>query len=191
MSLRRFLPRPRYADVAATIAVVLALSGTAYAVTAIDPDSVYTAAIQDGAVTTPKLADEAVSSAKIAPGAVGAGKLADGSVTHSTIAANAVTGGDVANHSLTLSDVVGANVTSAIDFSLAAHSCGYLTLDVAGAKVGQAALMTWIGTTNPPRGVMVGPLKVVKAGTVLANACNVTGRKIVGSAVKVRVTTLG
>lgn len=192
MSLRRFLHRPRYADVAATLALVLATGGGAYAVaTVVAPDSVDTAAIQNHAVTSPKLATESVSSDKIAPGAVGSGKLADGAVTHSDIAAGAITGADIANHSLSLSDLAGASASGAINFSLAAHRCGYLTLAVPGARVGQAALFTWTGTTNPPQGIMVGPLKVTRAGHLVASACNDTGRRIIGRGVRVRVITLG
>jgi hypothetical protein len=48
--------RPRYADVAATIALVLALGGTSYAVTALPRDSVGTAQLKAHAVTKSKLA---------------------------------------------------------------------------------------------------------------------------------------
>lgn len=192
MSFSGFRRRPRYADVAATLALVFAMSGTAFAVaTVADPNSVDTAAIQNLAVTTPKIANEAVGNAKIEPGAVSAGKLASGAVTHAKIAANSVTGGDVSNHSLTLSDLAGVSPTGSISFSLTAHGCGYLHFTVSGAKVGQTAVMTWVGTSNPPQGVMVGPLKVVSTGHVVASACNVTGHKIAGSKVRVRITTLG
>ena len=132
MSARRFIKVPgrvRYADVAATLALVIAVSGgTAYAVvTTVPPDSVNTAAIQVKAVTQPKLATEAVSADKIEPAAV----------THGKLAANAVTGGDVLNHSLTLADLAGSTLAGPISFSLAAHGCGYLVLNVPGAKVGQ------------------------------------------------------
>ena len=45
------MKRPRYADVAATLAMVLALGGTSYAVTALPRDSVGTAQIKAHAVT--------------------------------------------------------------------------------------------------------------------------------------------
>jgi type II secretory pathway component PulM len=179
----RVLPRrPRYADIAATSALVLSLGGTAYAATTIaDPNSVNTAAIQNLAVTTPKLADEAVAEAKIAPSAVTHGKVAD----------SAITGSSVADHSLTLSDLSGAGAKDKVSFALAAHSCGYLALSVSGAKVGQEAMLSWTGTSKPPQGVMVGPLDVVTSGHVVASACNVTGHKIRGSKLGVRVVTLG
>jgi len=48
--------RPRYADVAATMALVLALGGTSYAVTALPRNSVGTAQLKPQAVTKAKLA---------------------------------------------------------------------------------------------------------------------------------------
>jgi hypothetical protein len=47
---------PRYADVAATLAVVIALGGTSYAVTALPRNSVGTAQLKAHAVTKAKLA---------------------------------------------------------------------------------------------------------------------------------------
>jgi hypothetical protein len=49
--------RPRYADVAATLAVVLALGGTSYAVTELPRHSVGTPQLKAKAVTQSKLAD--------------------------------------------------------------------------------------------------------------------------------------
>jgi hypothetical protein len=48
--------RPRYADITATIALVVALGGTSYAVTALPRNSVGTAQLQAHAVTKGKLA---------------------------------------------------------------------------------------------------------------------------------------
>ena len=182
--------RPRYADVAATLALVFAMSGTAYAVTQLDPDSVYTGAIQAKAVTQPKIATEAVSADKIAPEAVSGDKIAPGAVTHGKLTANAVTGGNVANHSLTVADLAGATLAGPVSFTLTAHGCGYLSLNLSGARVGQMAVFNWVGTSNPPQGVMVGPLTVVRTGHIVASACNLTGHKIVARNLRVRVTTL-
>lgn len=171
MSSHHLLRRPRYAEIAATLAIVLATSGTAVAAARVAaPDSVNTAAIRDGAVTAPKIASGAVVRAKIA--------------------SSAVTGSKVADHSLTLADLAGTNVAGSISFALAANSCGYLRLSVAGARVGQAAVLTWRGTTDPPAGVMIGPLEVVSTGHVVASACNITGSDINRSGVGVRVITL-
>lgn len=170
MSSRPSLRRPRYADVAATLALLVATSGTAYATTIADPGSVNTAALQDRAVTAPKIASEAVVNRAVAP--------------------NAITGSNVAGHSLALSDLAGASITGPISFSLTSHGCGFLNLSVPGAQVGQAAVLTWVGTANPPQGVVLGPLKVVGTGRVVASACDVTGHAITASSVRVRVVTL-
>ena len=167
------LRRPRYADVVATLALFLALGGTAYAAT------VGTSDIQNLAVTTPKIANEAVTNAKIQPGAVGAGKLATG----------AVNGANVANNSLTLSDIAGINMTGTISFSFSAHSCGKLTLGVTGARAGQAAVLTWTGVV--PTHLVLGPLKVVDATHIITYACNESGSAISATAIGVRVITFG
>jgi len=173
--------RPRYADVAATLALVFAMGGTAYAVvTTVPRNSVNTAAIRFHAVTSSKIATAAVSGDKIGSGAV----------THGKLAANAVTGGDVKNHSLTVADLAGTTLVGAIAFTLSPNSCGKLILTVPGAKVGQAAVFNWVGTGDPVPGLMIGPLKVVEPGHVFLSACNITGNQIVGTNVKVRVTTL-
>lgn len=163
------LRRPRYADVAATLALFFALGGVAYAVTIAPDNSVRTQSIQNQAVTTPKLADEAVSNAKIVPGAV--------------------TGGKVANNSLTLSDLRGINQSGFISFTLTAHSCGKLTFGISGARAGQAALLTWTGSV--PTHVVVGPLKVVDSTHVIGYACNMSGANISASHIGVRVVTFG
>ncbi|GAB4013220.1 hypothetical protein [Nocardioides ultimimeridianus] len=171
MSSHRLLRRPRYAEIAATLAIVLATSGTAFATArVVAPGSVNTAALQNGAVTTPKIASEAVSRAKLAPAAVNGSKVAD--------------------HSLRLADLAGADVTGSISFSLSPNGCGNLLLSVAGARVGQAAVLTWTGTGNPPAGVVLGPLKVVSPDHIVVSACNLTSSPISQSGVGVRVTTL-
>lgn len=67
------LHRPRYADVAATAALVIALgTGGAYAAGAL----VGTSQIANGAVTAPKLATNAVTTTKVLNNAITSGKLA-------------------------------------------------------------------------------------------------------------------
>jgi hypothetical protein len=158
------LRRPRYADVAATLALFLAMGGTAYAVsTVVAPNSVNTAAIQDGAVTSPKLAAEAVNASKIEPGAVGNAKLAPGAVTNAKIASGAVNGasildGSVGNHDLGAA-VVGAGklADGAVTHSkLAANS-------VTGADVSNGSI-----TLADLRGIDVSG---TMSYTLLAHAC--------------------
>jgi hypothetical protein len=120
--IRMKLPRrrPRYADVAATLALVMAMGGTAYAVTQIDPDSVYTGAIQDKAVTQPKLHNNSVNSAKVVDGSIGSVDIADNSITSADlgtdsvqaiqIADNSIDGGEIIDNSLGAADLAAGSV---------------------------------------------------------------------------------
>lgn len=241
--------RPSYASVAATLALVVASSGTAFAVgTVVAPNSVDTAAIQTHAVTSGKLAAEAVSEPKIAPGAVTGDKLAagsvtggniadgsvtdanlapnavtiskieagavastkledgavtsaklddgavsgiklrDGAVTHAKLAANAVTGGDIENDTLHLADFVGIDVSGDVNFTIHAHSCATIDFNVAGAHIGQVAILTWEGTY--PLNISVGPLHVANANLITGSFCNLTAASVTGHNIKVRVITL-
>jgi len=107
-------PRPRYADVAATLALVVALStGRAYAASMI----VGTNQIANGAVTTPKLANSAVTNAKLGGAAVTTGKIANGAVTSAKLApavSNAIVPpGGVIPHHVTVTGVVYAHGVTA------------------------------------------------------------------------------
>ena len=166
--------RPRYADIASTLALVVAMGGTAYATATIG-----TADIKNGAVTTAKLHD----------GAVRTGKIHFEGVTRAKLAADAVTGSKVANQSLTLSDLRGIDVTGPISFSFSANSCGTLNFGVSGAAAGQAAFLTWTGTGPATR--VMGPLKVVSATSVTALACNVGGSSLTMTDVGIRLVTVG
>lgn len=98
--------RPRYADVAATLALFFALGGTAYAAT------IGTSDIQNGAVTTPKLAAEAVTNVKIADGAVTTPKLHDGAVTSSKLGTDAVTTTTIQDGAIANSKLAPTSVTT-------------------------------------------------------------------------------
>ena len=106
--------RPGYASVAATLALVFSLGGTAFAVAdVVAPNSVNTAAIQNHAVTSPKLAAEAVSNNKIEPGAVTGDKLAPGTITGDKLAPGTVTGDEIAPLAVTNANLGSNAVTSA------------------------------------------------------------------------------
>lgn len=158
--------RPRYADVAATLALFFALGGTAYAAT------IGTSDIKNGAVTTPKIANLAVTNGKIA--------------------GNAVTSSKVASDSLTLSDLKGINQTGFISFTISANSCGKLTFGVSGAVAGQAAMLTWMATGDAiPKFVVVGPLEVTNSSTIVGYACNTAGTAVTRTHMGVRIITFG
>jgi hypothetical protein len=169
--MRLRFPRPRYADVAATLALVFALSGTAYAVTTLPRNSVATRSIQHGAVTNPKIAANTIQSNRIKN--------------------DTLTGVDVAANSIGLADLVGANVRGAITFSLAANTCGTLNFAVGGASVGEAVIMSYTGTVALPPGVVFSPFRVVSTGNIATRACNVTGSSVSVSSIGVRFVTFG
>jgi hypothetical protein len=62
--------RPSYAGVTATLALILALSGTSYAAVTLGKATVGTAQLKNGAVTTPKLHGSAVTSGKVKNGSI-------------------------------------------------------------------------------------------------------------------------
>src|SRR5215218_7806682 len=89
-----------YGNVTATIAVFLAMSGVAAAVTLAPKNSVTSASIKDGEVKTPDVRGGAVTGAKIAANSVGSGKVIDGSLT----------GADVRDDSLDQNKLMAASV---------------------------------------------------------------------------------
>jgi len=70
-----------YGNVTATVAVFLAMSGAAVAVTTAPKNSVTSPSIKDGEVNAPDLRGGAVTAAKIRPGSIGSGKVIDGSLS--------------------------------------------------------------------------------------------------------------
>jgi hypothetical protein len=114
--MKRFLPRPTYANVVSTLCLFLLLGGTsALAATQLAKNSVgakqikknavATAKIKNGAVTTAKIADAAVTTSKLTDNAVTSGKIADAAVTNSKIADNAVTSGKIADGEVRAADL--------------------------------------------------------------------------------------
>lgn len=93
-------PRLTYANVASTLALVLAASGVGWAATLpagsvgttqLRPASVTASRLAANAVSSPKVADGSLAGADIAPGTVGASRLAPHAVTTSRLANGAVT----------------------------------------------------------------------------------------------------
>jgi hypothetical protein len=164
--------RPRYADVAATLALVLAMGGTAYAAS-LPAGSVGTAQLKNGAVTTPKLADGAVTTLK----------LHKTSVTHGKIAVGAV---DLAN-------IKGVNVSGTLTLAaIAASTCSLFDTTVSGAVLGQVPVLTFIGNTPLPSDLIVIPIKVSSAGHIRMKVCNPTNVASVPTVgIGVRVITFG
>jgi hypothetical protein len=202
MRLNRVLRyRPRYADVAATLALLLATSGTAYAAGAFPAHSVGAkqlkrsavtkSKVATGAIISSKLRSSSVTATKLATNSVTATKLALSSVTATKLAPSSVTGAAIADGSVTLADIAGTDVTGDISFSIGTGNCMPLTLTVAGAAVGQVAYLSWVGSTAPPASIVDGPMKVTAPDTVVARFCNVGAATATATSLGVRVITLG
>lgn len=175
--------RPHYANVASTLALVVALGGTGYAASQVPAHSVGTKQLKTGAVTAPKLAQHAVTRAKLVLHSVGHGQLSD----------NSVTGRDVVRNSVSLADIVGVDVVGSLSVSsLAAHSCVTLSVNVAGAKPGQVVLLTFRGNVAVAPGLLFEPLKVTSTGIVTLRVCNPSNAASPSmSSAGVRVVTFG
>jgi hypothetical protein len=89
-----------YANVVATLALFLAISGVGYAATKLPKNSVGSKQLKKNAVTAAKIKDEAVTTPKIAPDAVTGAKLNEstlGQVPSAATAASAASAASAAN----------------------------------------------------------------------------------------------
>ena len=111
--MKRFLPRPTYANVVSTLCLFLLLGGaSAFAATKLAKNSVGATQIKKNAIVTAKIKNAAVTTSKLANNAVTSGKLADSAVTNSKIADAAVTSGKLADNAVTNSKLGDNAVTS-------------------------------------------------------------------------------
>ncbi len=72
--MKRIFGSGRYANVTATLALVVALSGTSYAAAKLAPNSVGTAQLKKNAVTSPKVKDGTLKAADFAAGTIKPGQ---------------------------------------------------------------------------------------------------------------------
>ena len=169
--MRRPTFRLSYANVTSTLALVMATSGGAYAVTTLAPNSVGTTQLKTGAVTTPK----------IAPGAVTSGKVLNGSLQLNDFATGQLlrwSGDWSAGTAYTRMDVVADGGST---FVAIAASTGTPTSDPAAwrpfAAAGEPGTPGDPGTPGEPgtpggRGPSYGD--TVKIGTLEIDECGIT-----------------
>ncbi len=111
--MKRFLPRPTYANVVSTLCLFLLLSGaSAFAATQLGKNSVGAKQIKKSAVATAKIKNAAVTTSKLADNAVTTGKITDAAVTTSKLADNAVTSGKITDAAVTTSKLADNAVTT-------------------------------------------------------------------------------
>lgn len=121
-SVRRFVPRPTYANVIGTVALFIALGGVAVAA-GLPRNSVGPNQLKRGAVTPAKIRKKAVTSGKLAPKSVTAGKLGanavlpgnlgNGIISTAKIAAGAVVASTIKNGVITTNKLANGGVTPA------------------------------------------------------------------------------
>jgi hypothetical protein len=111
--MKRFLPRPTYANVVSTLCLFLLLGGaSAFAATQLAKNSVGSKQIKKNAVVTAKIKNAAVTNSKLADNAVTTGKITDAAVTTSKIADAAVTSGKLADNAVTTGKITDSAVTN-------------------------------------------------------------------------------
>ena len=110
-TIRRFQPTPAF--VLALIALVVAMSGTAVAVTAIAPNSVKSKHIVNGQVKVKDLAADSVRGPKVQDASLSGADVADASLAGADVADESLAGADVQNGSLTGEDVQDDSLTGA------------------------------------------------------------------------------
>lgn len=182
-SVRRFVPRPTYANVIATVALFIALGGVAVAA-GLPRNSVGPNQLKRGAVTPAKIRKKAVTSGKLAPKSVTAGKLganavlpgnlgngiistakiAAGAVVATTIKNGVVTSNKLANGGVTTGKLADSSVTGA---KLAEKSISQAKLNFETAAPGTVVPLK---TGQTLRGVFDVGGTSVKAGDIAKGA---------------------
>jgi hypothetical protein len=174
--MKRFRPRLSYANVIASLALFIALGGSALAA-GLAKNSVGPTQLKTGAVTAAKLAKKSVTSGKIAPKAVVAGKLGPnavlpgnlgaGIIDTSKISASAVTAEKIKNNVVTTNKLNNGAVTSQ---KIAAS--GVATANIANGAITAEKLATGA----------VGNVETLKSGQTERGVFSVGGTKAVTTA---------
>jgi hypothetical protein len=110
-TIRRFQPTPAF--VVAIIALVVSMSGTAVAVTALAPNSVKSKHIVNGQVKAKDLGSDSVRGAEVQDASLSGADAADGSLAGADVTDESLSGGDVQDGSLTGADVQDDSLTGA------------------------------------------------------------------------------
>ena len=176
--VRRVRGKANYSNVMSSFAVLLALTGGAYAnhllvlSTDIVDGEVKTVDLASSAVTAAKLASGAVTSGKLANNAVTSSKLANGSVTNAKLAGAVITGPVVVDDSLTGADIV---ESSLVDVN--ASALGGVERDelIRLASASSSAVQT-LPTCATPLSYLVKSFTAPRAGYVVITGSFTAGR---------------
>jgi hypothetical protein len=185
--MTRSLSRPRYADVVGTLALVVAMSGMAYAAHALPKNSVGPKQLKTGAVTSVDVKDGTLGAGDLGAGSVGGAQLQPGSVASSNLAAASVGGAQLQPGS------VGAS-------HLQSGSVGTSSLQPGAVVTNDLANNAVTGAKITDGSVAIADLSAISAffgvtGSVSANTCFNEDVAVAGAAVDdlvvVNLTTSG
>jgi hypothetical protein len=168
--LKRLRSKLTYANVMATIAVFMVLTGIGFAVAKLPKGSVGKRQLKNGAVTKKKLRNSAVTSAKIHRGAVGRSDLANGAVGSGKISNSAVITKKIANGAVTRVKVN----PSAIPFLGTLNSGDTLrgTFNLGGDVTTARGNQTFqFPLSNPPAGPAANVIDASGATPAFTSAC--------------------
>jgi hypothetical protein len=175
--MKRFRPRLTYANVIASLALFVALGGSAVAAglakNSVGPNqlkkgAVTGKAIRKQAVTAGKIAPKAVVAGKLGPNAVLPGNLGAGIIDSSKISAAAVTAEKIKNNVITTNKITNAAVTSQ---KLAAAGVG--TANLAEKAVTTAKLNDAAVTAAKLAPEVLNNVQTLKSGQTLRGVFNV------------------
>jgi hypothetical protein len=179
--MKRFRPRLTYANVIASLALFVALGGSAVAAglakNSVGPNqlkkgAVTGKAIRKQAVTAGKIAPKAVVAGKLGPNAVLPGNLGAGIIDSSKISAGAVTAEKIKNNVITTNKITNAAVTSQ---KLAPS--GVATSNLAEKAVTTAKLNDGAVTAAKLAPEVLNNVQTLKAGQTLRGVFSLGGTK--------------
>jgi hypothetical protein len=140
--MRRLRSWLTYGNVTATIAVFLAMSGAAVAVTTAPRNSVISSSIKDGEVRSADVRGGAVTRAKLGTNAVSGGKVLNGSLTGADVKDDSIGELDIRNGSLSGTDVQDGSISG---LDVTESSLG----EVPVATLGGLGRYGYSGSCNP------------------------------------------
>lgn len=174
--LKRLRSQLTYANVMATIAAFMVLTGISFAVAALPKRSVGPKQLKNGAVRSKKIHKNAVNASKIKDGAVGRSELANGAVGTGKISNSAISTAKIANGAVTRQKVA----DSAIPFLGTLRTGQTLrgSFNIGGGPGGAGAQVIRDGETfqfpldNSPSGPVANVIDASVANPAFTSNCN-------------------
>ncbi|HVT00594.1 MAG TPA: hypothetical protein VHE08_08770, partial [Solirubrobacterales bacterium] len=177
--MKRFRPRPTYANVIASLALFIALGGAAVAA-GLPKNSVGPRQLKRGAVTAKAIRHNAVRAGKIAPKAVVAGKLGPNAVLPGNLGAGVISTSKIAAQAVNASKIKNNVVTTnklnnkAVTAQKIAEK-GVATANLAEGAVTTAKLANGSVTAAKLSGEVLNNVNPLKSGQTLRGVFDIGG----------------